>query len=54
MRLTNPQIKSPIFTVAGWGVTSHGQLFRPYWGLSAFHSRRTSVRIKSSSEVLHC
>ena len=36
MRLTNPQIKSPIFTVSGWCLISHGQLFRPYWGLSAY------------------
>ena len=34
MRLTNPQIKSPIFAVSGWGLTSHGQLFRPNWGSS--------------------
>ena len=32
MRLTNPQIKIPIFAVTGWGLTSHGQLFRPLLG----------------------
>ena len=36
------------------GSGSHGQLFRPYWGSSAWHSRRTSVRPKPSSEALHC
>ena len=29
------------------GSGSHGQLFRPYWGSSAWHSRRVNEREKA-------
>ena len=32
------------------GRGSHGQLFRRYWGSSAWHSHQTSVRAKPSSD----
>ena len=33
---------------------SHGQLFRPYWGSLAWHSRWISVRTKPFSEARYC
>ena len=34
------------------GSGSHGQLFRPYWSSSTWHSRQISIRTKPSSEPL--
>ena len=36
------------------GSGTHGQLFRSYWGLSAWHGRRTSVRQSRLPSARHC
>ena len=45
---TRPPLKKwAVEAGSGTGSGSHGQLFRPYWGLSAWHSRWVNEREKA-------